>query len=328
MDRSSDREVLQAAVDWLEAGDPVILVTVVETWGSSPRRPGCLMAIHSDGQFVGSVSGGCVEDDLARRVLLDDFDTGLPKLEAYGVLAEQAQRVGLPCGGTLQLLLERIDAPDQLRLLLTKMDAGQQISRRVCLNTGEASLHSAESASYLDFDGENLYKTFGPQWRLLLIGAGELTRRVAQLAKTLDYGVTICDPRPEYNLQAGQNRLVEGTAFVTSTPHKAVLDLRADRRTAILALSHTPALDDEALVTALDSDAYYIGALGSRKNHQARCERLLQRGVTSQQLNRLHGPVGLSIGSRTPAEIAIAIAADLIQARQILKQTLPKTAHA
>ena len=321
MDRSSDREVLQAALDWLQDGDPVTLVTVAKSWGSSPRRPGSLMVIHPDGRFVGSVSGGCVEDDLAQRVLRGEFDTGLPRLEEYGIEAKQAQRVGLPCGGTLVVLLERIDAPDQLRILSARMDAHQQITRRVCLNTGESSLHPVDNDTDLLFDGENLSKTFGPRWRLLLFGAGELTRRVAQLALTLDYAVTICDPRPEYVPDDAQDWRIEGAAFVTTSPARAVMDARADRRTAILALSHTPLLDDEALIAALGSDAYYIGALGSRKNQQARCERLLQRGISRRQLTRLHGPVGLAIGSRTPAEIAIAIAADLIQQRQMQAQS-------
>lgn len=323
MDRSSDHEVLRAAVDWQNQGDPVTLVTVAKTWGSSPRRPGSLMVIHPDGRFVGSVSGGCVEDDLVQRALQGEFEAGL-KLETYGVQAEQAQRIGLPCGGTLVLLVEHIDTPDQLHLILTKMDAGQKITRRVCLNTGEASLHPANPGQDLEFDSDNLSKTFGPQWRLLLIGAGELTRRVAQLALTLDYAVTICDPRPEYAPDTEQDWQVEGCRFVTSLPASAILDFRADARSAVLALSHTPALDDEALLAALNSDAYYIGALGSRKNQQARCARLLQRGVPEQQLSRLHGPVGLSIGSRTPAEIAIAIAAHLIMERQ----TQPRAVHA
>ncbi len=316
------------ALDWLEEGDPVILVTVAKTWGSSPRRPGSLMLIHPDGRFVGSVSGGCVEDDLVQRVQRGDFDLGLPKLEIYGVKAEQAQRVGLPCGGTLTLLVERLDASDQLSVILEQVNAHQQITRRVCLNTGETSLHPADPDQDLAFDGNNLSKTFGPRWRLLLIGAGELTRRVAQLALTLDFAVTICDPRPEYVPDDGQISQVEQTDFVTTTPANTVIDFKADRRTAILALSHTPALDDEALIAALKSEAYYIGALGSRSNQQARCERLLQQGVSQQQLARLHGPVGLAIGSRTPAEIAIAIAADLIQERWLKKQSKHQTAHA
>ncbi|MEN8176539.1 MAG: XdhC family protein [Pseudomonadota bacterium] len=313
MDRSSDREVLQTAVGWLAAGDPVILVTVAKTWGSSPRRPGSLMVIHPDGRFNGSVSGGCVEDDLARRVMRGEFDISLPRLETYGVRAEQAQRVGLPCGGSLSLLLEAIDSPVQLRRVLQRMDAHERIDRRVCLDTGETSLHPASSSQDLQFDEHNLTKTFGPQWRLLLIGAGELTRRVAQLALTLDFAVTICDPRPEYAPDVWQ---VTDTTFVTKTPDQTLAAFQPDRRSAVLALSHTPALDDEALAAALESDAYYVGALGSRKNQRARCERLRQQGIRAEQLARLQGPVGLSIGSRTPAEIAVAIAAALIQERQ------------
>lgn len=328
MDRGSDREVLQTTVDWLQAGEPVILVTVAETWGSSPRRPGSLMAIHADGGFVGSVSGGCVEDELVQRVLRREFESGLPRLEPYGVRAEQARRVGLPCGGTLELLVERLDARGPLQRVLAEMDASRHITRRVCLATGEVSLHPADGQQDLSFDGENLFKTFGPQWRLLLIGAGELTRRVAQLALTLEFAVTICDPRPEYSPLAGQTWQVEGTHFSTHAPDNAVRDIEPDARTAILALSHTPALDDAALLAALDTEAYYIGALGSRKNQQARLERLQQQGVNHRQLERLHGPVGLAIGSRTPAEIAIAIAADLIQSRQEIVQSQTFSVHA
>ncbi len=316
LDRSGDREVLQAALVWLEAGDPVILVTVAQTWGSSPRRPGSLMAIHPDGRFSGSVSGGCVEDDLAQRVMRGDFDGDLPRLETYGVRAEQAQRVGLPCGGSLALLLESLDSPLPLRKILQHLDAHARIARRVCLETGEVSLHPALPGDQdLQFDDHNLIRTFGPRWRLLLIGAGELTRRVAQFALTLDFTVTICDPRPEYAPQAGQAWQVAGTAFVTHPPAQAVAELQADERSAVLALSHTPALDDSALAAALASDAFYVGALGSQNSQQARCKRLQRLGITAQQLARLHGPVGLAIGSRTPAEIAVAIAAALIRER-------------
>lgn len=313
MDRSGDREVLQAALAWLETGDPVVLVTVARTWGSSPRRPGSLMAIHADGRFCGSVSGGCVEDDLAQRVMRGEFDSGLPRIETYGVRAEQAQRVGLPCGGSLALLLESLTSPLPLRKILQQMDDQARITRRVCLATGEVSLHPADTDVDLKFDGHDLYKTFGPQWRLLLIGAGELTRRVAQLALTLDFAVTICDPRPEYAADAIWQ--VPDTRFVTQPPAQALAAFRPDRRSVVLALSHTPALDDAALAAALRSDAFYVGALGSRKNQQARCERLQRQGITARQLARLHGPVGLAIGSRTPAEIAVAIAAALIQER-------------
>lgn len=316
MDRSTDSEVLHTALDWLESGDPVFLITVAKTWGSSPRRPGALMAIHPDGRFSGSVSGGCVEDDLAQRVMKGEFDSSLPRLEEYGVRPEQTQRVGLPCGGRLSLVIERIAGSSELRKLVEALDRRLQLARTVRLSTGDTELQPVQQDSRLLFDGERLVKVFGPQSRLLLIGAGELTRRVAQLGLTLDFAVTICDSRPEY--AAGWQ--VDGCDFATSPPAETLKILRPDQRTAVLALSHTPALDDAALATALHSKAFYIGALGSVSNQRARCKRLQQQGITARQLERLHGPVGLDIGSRTPAEIAVAIMAALIKQRHLLLQ--------
>ena len=324
MDRSTDSEVLQFALEWLDAGDPVFLVTVAETWGSSPRRPGAMMAIHPDGRFTGSVSGGCVEDDLVQRVLRGEFDSGVPRLEKYGVSPKQSQRVGLPCGGRLSLVVERVDEPFQLQKLFAAVQARHRITRRVCLQTGETSLHPVAPGSGFMFYGNNLEKVFGPQWRLLLIGAGELSRRVAQLGLALDYAVTICDSRPEY----AEGWQVEGTRFVTSSPADTAQNFNLDERTVVLALSHVPALDDEALAIALNSDACYIGALGSSKNQQARCKRLLRQGIEPRQLERLHGPVGLDIGSRTPAEIAIAIVAALIQQRNRTNRAQQETRSA
>ena len=308
MDRSSDMEVLRNAVEWLDAGEAVTLVTVAQTWGSSPRRPGSLMVIHGDGRFTGSVSGGCVEDDLVQRVMKGEFDDTSPQLLEYGVGNATLQKVGLPCGGRLTLLVEHIDSAAQLRTLLQVMESRQLIRRHVCLNTGESSLQAGQDGNGFYFDGDNLTKVFGPGLRLLLVGAGELARRVAQLAQTLDYAVTLCDPRPEYAC----NWQVEGVDFITTSPTQAVAQFQPDGRTAILALSHTPAIDDDALAAALQAEAFYVGALGSMKNQAARRRRLQNKGLSALQLERLHGPVGLAIGSRTPAEIAVAIMAALI----------------
>jgi len=326
MDLSTDNEVLSAALDWLESGAPVILATVAATWGSSPRRPGALMAIHPDGRFVGSVSGGCVEDDLVQQLLKGEFDTDLPRLQEYGVTREATQRVGLPCGGRLSLVIERIDATAQLRKLLDTMEDRRQILRRICLTTGETSLHPARAIQDFEFDGENLIKVYGPRWRLMIVGAGELSRRVAQLALSLEYAVTICDSRPEY----AEDWQVEGSDFVTTPPGQTIATLRPDQRTAVLALSHTPALDDEALAAALSSEAFYIGALGSQKSQQARNGRLQKLGVSPEQLARLDGPAGIAIGSRSPAEIAVSIAAALIAERHKQKQPAeqPQSAYA
>jgi len=311
IDHSTDVEVLRAVVDWLDNGSKIFLVTVAGTWGSAPRRPGSVMAIHPDGRFIGSVSGGCVEDDLAQQMLKGEFEHGMPRIIEYGVTREQIQRIGLPCGGRLKLLLERIDSARQMRKLLQTVESRQLISRHVCLNTGEASLRPSRDDIDFQFDGQNLIKVFGLRWRMLLVGAGELSRRVAQLAMTLDYAVTLCDSRPEY----ADSWQVNGTDFSTMNTADAVTALHPDPRTVVLALSHAPALDDPALAVALQSNAFYVGALGSLKNQQARLSRLQQKGLSSTQLARLHGPVGLDIGSRTPAEIAIAIMAALVAER-------------
>ena len=318
MDRSTDSEVLRAAVDWLEVGDAVILVTVARTWGSAPRRPGALMVIHADGRFMGSVSGGCVEDDLVQRTLRGEFEQQPPRLIEYGINTATADRIGLPCGGRLQLVVEYLDAAPQLRRVLDSVDARQRISRRVCLNTGESSLHAAATSDDFEFDDDNLVKVFGPGWRLLIIGAGELSRRVAQLALTLDYAVTICDSRPEY----ASGWEVDGTEFTTMAPAELIAELAPDSHSAVLALAHAPALEDKALAAALKTKAFYIGALGSRKNQDARIRRLQRLRLNGSQLAQLHGPVGLDIGSHTPAEIAIAITAALIQARNQREQKL------
>jgi xanthine dehydrogenase accessory factor len=318
MDRSTDSDVLHVAVRWLEEGAVVYLVTVVRTWGSAPRRPGALMAIHPDGRFEGSVSGGCVEDDLIQRSLRGEFECQTPRLIKYGVSTAVTRRIGLPCGGRLELLVEYIDTVSSLRTLIETMDARQRITRHVCIGTGESHLQRTSEFRPFAFDGDNLVKVFGPAWRMLIIGAGELAQRVAQLALTLDYAVTICDSRPEY--VGGWD--VEGTEFSSVNPSEFVSQFQPDPRTVILALAHAPVLEDEALVVALQSKAFYVGALGSLKNQRARLKRLQRLGLDQEQLGRLHGPVGLDIGSRTPAEIAIAITAELIQAQSQFSQNL------
>lgn len=317
MDANTDTEVLRTAVEWLDQGDAVALVTVADTWGSAPRRPGALMAVHAEGRFVGSVSGGCVEDDLVQGMLRGEFEHQSPRLITYGIDAAAARKVGLPCGGRLQLVVEYLDSAQPLREVLNQLEAHRRIARRVCLNTGEASLHAVQPADHFAFSNNTLVKVFGPCWRMLIIGAGDLTRRVARLALSLDYAVTICDSRPEY----ATDWSVEGAIFTTMQPVAAIDQFAPDRHSVVLSLAHAPALEDDALAAALAGDAFYVGALGSRKNHQARIARLRDKGLDDQQIQRLHGPVGLAIGSHTPAEIAIAIAAELVQLRNRHSQT-------
>lgn len=307
----TDQDVLSDALDWLQQGQHVTLFTVARTWGSSPRPPGALLAISSAGQLSGSVSGGCVEEDLLQRLSDGSLTPETPTLIDYGVDRLQAARFGLPCGGRLELLVETLETPAALRPLLETIQARRLLSRRVCLRTGECSLHPARHEDGFHYDGETLRKTFGPLWRMLIIGAGQLSRYLAQFALALDYDITVCDPREEY----ARSWQLDGVRLDTRMPDDAVAALANDRRCVLLALSHDPKLDDLALLQALQGDNFYVGALGSRANNDKRRARLASLGIAADRLARLRGPVGLPIGSRTPPEIALAILAELTAVR-------------
>lgn len=309
---SADHEVLTASAEWLDAGQRVYLATVARTWGSSPRPAGSMMAVRAeDARFVGSVSGGCIEDDLSARLAAQGISQALPRIESYGVNTEQTHRFGLPCGGRLDLVVEQLSSAEPLRLILRAMETRRLVQRRICLSTGEVSLHAAERDAQFHFDGDNLVKLFGPAWRLLLIGAGQLSRFVAQIAQALDYEVVVCEPREEY----APSWSVANVTVDIRSPDEAVRALACDTRTAVLALTHEPTLDDLALMEALHSPAFYVGALGSRNNNAKRRQRLASLDLPATAIARLHGPVGLPIGSRTPAEIAVAILAELTAVR-------------
>lgn len=307
----TDRDVLQHALTWIQAGHHVILVTVAKTWGSSPRPAGSLMIIRDDGQHFGSVSGGCVEEDLIQRYLTTQLSDHYPTLINYGVDRQQASRFGLPCGGRLELIIEQLESAVPLELLLNRIDQGELLTRRLCLHTGEVSLHSASRVDDFDYNDATVNKVFGPAWQLLLIGAGHLSQCVARLALTLNYHVIICDPREEYR----RGWEIEQVQLTQLMPDDAVAQLTMPVRSIVLALTHDPKLDDMALMQALTSNYFYVGALGSHRSAQLRRERLLKLGLTSKQCEQLHAPVGLAIGSQTPAEIAIAILAEITAAR-------------
>jgi xanthine dehydrogenase accessory factor len=308
---NSELDVLSQARDWVAGGQAVALVTVVKTWGSSPRPAGSIMAVAKDGRFSGSVSGGCVEDDLIARFRTGELGGTFPTTIDYGVDRVEAMRFGLPCGGRLELLVECLDSEQQLGVLLEAIQAGKLMTRRVCLSTGEVSLHPAGVNDDFEYDTAYCKRVFGPAWHMLLIGAGELARFVAQMALMLNYRVTICDPRAQF----AQGWQIAGTEFVRHMPDDAVRHMADQPNSIILTLSHDPKLDDMALMEALQSRAAYIGALGSRRSSQSRRERLLQLGITMEQLERLHAPVGLPLGSKTPAEIAVAILAEVTAMR-------------
>ncbi|MHB8427616.1 MAG: XdhC family protein [Acidiferrobacterales bacterium] len=314
-----DLEVLRNAVAWKEQGHDVIIVTVAATWGSSPRPAGSMLVLRADGRMAGSVSGGCVEEDLVQRLRQRAPADRLPEVVRYGVSAEDTRRFGLPCGGRLELVTEKPGSCEPLRSIVRAIDARMLIARRLCLATGEASLHAAGRGSDFSWDGRDMVKVFGPAWRLLVIGAGQISRYLAQMASALDYEVIVCDPRVEYR----DTWPVNGVAVDASMPDDAVAALACDARSAVIALTHDPKLDDLALMEALGSAAFYVGALGSTANNARRRERLASLGLPPDAVARLHGPVGLRIGSRTPPEIAIAILAELTAVRRGSVPALP-----
>jgi xanthine dehydrogenase accessory factor len=282
------------------------------------------LAIRDDGVLSGSVSGGCVEDDLIARTraawTAGKTDSSTPSLIVYGVSKEEAARFGLPCGGTLRLLQEPLQDIHWVEQLLQQTATQQLVKRSVTLATGAVQLSAAQRGQALEFDGITLSTVFGPKWRLLLIGAGQLSQAVAQMALLLDFEVLVCDPREEYasTLLAA----VPGVIRVDGMPDDAVRALPPDAHTAIVALTHDPKLDDMALIEALQSDAFYVGALGSRRNQQTRKQRLAEHfDLTAEQLNRLHGPVGLALGAKTPAEIAVSIVAEMVQVKAAVAQS-------
>ncbi len=304
---SIDLEVLKACDDWIGAGRKCELVTVIKTWGSSPRPEGSMLAIREDGCVVGSVSGGCIEDDLIDRVCGQGMTRTRPELVTYGITADEAHRFGLPCGGTIQLAIEPLHAGSLVKELLQRLARRELVARRLDLATGEVGLSAAGAGMNMQVSQQVLTTIHGPRWRLLLIGAGQLSRFLAQIAAGMDYAVTVCDPREEYR----EGWQLPGVDLVHAMPDDVVIEMKPDRRSAVVALTHDPKLDDLALMEALKSEAFYVGAIGSRANNAKRRERLRLFDLSGEQIARLHGPVGVYIGSRTPAEIAVSILAEM-----------------
>ena len=314
----TDQDVLQTAQTWLQQGHEVVLVTVLKTWGSSPRPPGSMMIMRRDGGVCGSVSGGCVEEDLTQRYCNNQLSDSYPTRIDYGVNRDDASRFGLPCGGRLELLVEQFDDMDQLQQLLDALQHQQLLARHVDLQTGKVSLQAARAEQEFVYLNRFVRKIFGPQWNLLLIGAGHLSQYVSQMAVMLGYRVIVCDPREEY----AKNWQVPGTELTTLMPDDAVQQYAQQPRSIVVALTHDPKLDDMALLDALQSPAFYVGAIGSQRNCASRRERLKQLGISAAQVQRLHAPVGLPIGSHTPPEIAVSILAEITQQRNVVLQSV------
>jgi xanthine dehydrogenase accessory factor len=319
-----DVTVLRTLLGWRNEGRRALIATVVRTWGSSPRPVGSIMALCENGAVVGSVSGGCIEDDLIYRYsrahgavqgstvpagITHEIPDGPPERVKYGVSADEAHRFGLPCGGTLELVLEFNPDAGSLAELVQALAGGQMMERRTELASGRVALRAATAPASLADDGLWLSNTFGPEYRMLLIGAGQLTEYLATMALFSGFAVTVCDPREEYRTAWS----VPGVTLLTDMPDDVVREFKVDRRSCVIALTHDPKLDDLALLEALETEAFYVGAIGSRRNNEARHARMIEHfDQTAESLARLRGPIGIYIGSKTPPEIAVSIMAEVL----------------
>ncbi len=313
--QSLDLTVLEHLHTWLSESRQAWLVTVTRTFGASPRPPGSMLAMRDDGILVGSVSGGCIEDDLVLRRAT--FLGAKPIISRYGVTSDEAQRFGLPCGGELEVVIESAMTAALVDTLLSRIQLGRVFMREVDLLTGDWHFHDVSNSSEVSITDTHFSCVHGPRWRLLIIGASEIAVYLAEIAKTLDFTVSIVEPRETYR----DAWRVANTTLIAAMPDDAVTAFQPDAHSVIVAVSHDPKLDDMALMEALKTPALYVGAVGSLKTSNARRERLQTLDVSSREVAKLHGPVGFDIGSRTPPEIAVSIAAELILKRNVRHQS-------
>ena len=332
-------DIVERTLDWINDGKGAAWAIVVEAWGSSPCPSGSLLAINDSVAFVGSVSGGCVEGEVVTEAL-GLIREGASKLLDFGIADEDAWRVGLACGGRLrvfvtcitnqwrQVLVELVEAGRHKRPagLVFPLEGGnphlivpgEKVSGAImavpelpeqvsdCLESDVSRVAELPNGNRL------FVRVFNPPLRLLIVGAVHIAQALTAIARQADYEVIVIDPRESW---ATAERF-PSIAFDRRWPSEALQELRPDRRTAIVSLSHDPKLDDPALVEALRSDAFYIGALGSHRTHTKRLKRLTRQGLGSETLERIHGPVGLDIGATTPSEIAVSIMAEVVSARR------------
>ena len=313
-----DNEVLGRTLAWLEAGKPCWLATVVATWGSSPRPVGSLLACDREGHVTGSLSGGCVEDDLLEKLARGELAAERAQFFRYGVTAEETERLGLPCGGHLDITVEPLTPSaariDEFRRIVDRLSRRRCVERTVDLRSNTTRVRDVEIFDELEYDAdrERLRQTYGPRMQLFIIGAGMISRYLAEMAQMLDYAVTLCDPRQHLLDEFS----VPGVTRLCEMPDDAVRAHANDPSSAIVALTHDPRVDDMGLMEALKTDAFYVGAMGSRKTSEGRRRRLEALELTADEIGRLHAPIGLPIGSKTPPEIAIAILAEITAVRK------------
>jgi len=327
MTTSSDRfdTIPETALRWHRDGNGAALATVVQTWGSAPRRVGAQLAISGDGRIEGSVSGGCVEGAVIVEAL-EALEDGRPRMLEFGVSDEDAFAVGLACGGTIRVLVEPIGAAlpvEMLAELVTARAARQPLAYVVNLDRNTRHLvrdgypdRMRMDSSGFEADGQTFVAVHNPPLRLIVVGAVHIAQALVPMARIAGYDPVLIDPRDAF----GSAARFPGETILHDWPDEAVAALGLDARTAMVLLTHDPKLDDPALESALRADCFYIGALGSTRTHAKRVERMQMAGFHDDQIARIHGPVGLDIGAAGPAEIAVAI---LAQMTAVLRGRMP-----
>ena len=303
-------EAFEAVRRWRDGGQSVALATVVATRRSAPRPLGSKLAISETGELAGSVSGGCVESDVAVNAL-EVLETGVPKLLSYGIPDEDAWEVGLPCGGEIDVFLERFEGelpdPETPQIVFTVLD-GDRAGERWLSQDGEVT-----RTQLLEREGEQVFaEVLGPPPRLLVFGAVDLAEGLCRAAKGLGWRTLVTDARARF---ATAERVPSADELVVAWPEEALERFAPDERTAVVVLTHEDRWDVPALAGALGTPAFYVGALGSRRTQERRREQLLESGVSEEQLARLCGPAGLDLGAGTPAETALSILAEILAVR-------------
>ena len=312
----------EIALDWHRSGKGAILATVIETWGSAPRQPGSQLAISGAGEIMGSVSGGCVEGAVVVEAL-ETLQDGTPRVLTFGVSDDSAFAVGLACGGTIRVLVEPVGKamPETMLAAITAARAARQPlaygvtpgdwTRRL-LTPADLPDRFRAQRSGMEESGEFI-ALFNPPLKLLIVGAVHIAQALAPMARLAGYDPVLIDPREAF---ASAARLPD-TKLRHDWPDEGLLAEGLDARTAVVTLTHDSKLDDPAILAALRSDVFYLGCLGSTRTHGKRLERLRAAGLTEDQIARIHAPVGLNIGAKTPAEIAVSV---LAQVTQVLRQ--------
>ena len=311
-----DLQVIRRALAWSVAGQRIWLCTVLATYGSAPRAPGSLLAVNAAGQWIGSLSGGCVEEDFLERVAEGAFFAAV-NVVRYGAGDDPRSRVSLPCGGILDVLVEKFEPDCEVQAHLREVESAllgqRRLIRQVDLASGARRLVAdCEQGARIERDSERVRLRVGAAQRLLLAGYSSVAQACAEFAVGLGFEVILCDPRDEVL----EGVVLNGVEIRRQLPSVFIADGGCHRDTAVVALTHDPRIDDLAMMEAVRTDAFYIGVMGSLQTSQKRFERLRRiGGLGEPELARIHAPIGLNLGSRTPSEIALAVLADIVRIR-------------